>query len=324
MGNADRTTCGREPDAMTVLSNERIAYFNGKYVPESEVRVPFRDRSWIFGDGAFDMTRTFNGRVFKIAEHVERLYRSLKYLRIDPGLSPAKMIEISEEVSARNRHLLGPGEDHWVGQRISRGVHRAEGDSWDHYGPTVIVECMPLPLKARARLFRDGIDVTVPSVRRVPPDSLTPRAKTHNYLNLVMADLEAHARDPESWAVLLDNHGNLCEGLGSNIFVARDGELLTPHERFVLPGVSRATVIELADGLGIPCREADIDLYDAYNADEVFLTSTSLCICPVRSVNGSLIGDGSVPGPITRRLTDAYIDLVDCDFVAQYLKHLAD
>ena len=138
------------------------------------------------------------------------------------------MIEISEEVSARNRHLLGPDEDHWVGQRISRGVHRAEGDNWDHYGPTVIVECMPLPLKARARLFRDGIDVIVPSVRRVPPNSLTPRAKTHNYLNLVMADLEAHARDPESWAVLLDHHGNLCEGLGSNIFVVQGGELLTP------------------------------------------------------------------------------------------------
>jgi branched-chain amino acid aminotransferase len=309
---------------MNALSNERIAYFNGEYLPESEVRVPFRDRSWLYGDGAFDMTRTFNGRVFKIAEHIQRLYRSLKYLRIDPGLSPAQIIEISEQVNERNRHLLGPGEDHWVGQRISRGVHRAEGDNWDHYGPTVIVECMPLPLKARARLFRDGIDVIVPSVRRVPPDSLTPRAKTHNYLNLVMADLEAHAHDPESWAVLLDHHGNLCEGLGSNIFVVRDGELLTPHERFVLPGVSRATVIELAAELGIECREAAIDLYDAYNADEVFLTSTSLCICPVRTVNGSKIGDGGVPGPITRRLTEAYIELVDCDFVAQYLKHLAN
>jgi branched-chain amino acid aminotransferase len=307
---------------MTALSNERIAYFNGEYVPESAVRVPFRDRSWVFGDGAFDMTRTFNGRVFKIAEHVERLYRSLKYLRIDPGLSPAEMIAISEEVSARNRHLLGPDEDHWVGQRISRGVQRADGDNWDHYGPTVIVESMPLPLKARARIFRDGIDVIVPSVRRVPPDSLTPRAKTHNYLNLVMADLEAHVRDPESWAVLLDHQGNLCEGLGSNVFVVRDGDLLTPHARFVLPGVSRATVIELAAKLGVRCREADIDLYDAYNADEMFLTSTSLCICPVRSVNGSTIADGSVPGPLTSRLTDAYVELVACDFVAQHLKHL--
>ncbi len=125
---------------MTALANERIAYFNGDYVPESEVRVPFRDRSWIFGDGAFDMTRTFNGRLFKIREHVERLYRSLKVLRIDPGLSPAEMIAISEEVNGRNLHLLGPDEDQWVGQRISRGVNAVEGDNWDHYGPTVIVE----------------------------------------------------------------------------------------------------------------------------------------------------------------------------------------
>ena len=221
---------------MTALANERIAYFNGDYVPESEVRVPFRDRSWIFGDGAFDMTRTFNGRLFKIREHVERLYRSLKVLRIDPGLSPAEMIAISEEVNGRNLHLLGPDEDQWVGQRISRGVNAVEGDNWDHYGPTVIVESMPLPFKARARLYRDGIDVAVPSVRRVSPDALTPRAKTHNYLNLITGDLEVHAHSPEAWTILLDVNGNLCEGLGANIFVYKDGRLLTPHERYVLPG----------------------------------------------------------------------------------------
>ncbi|HSA81718.1 MAG TPA: aminotransferase class IV [Geminicoccaceae bacterium] len=307
---------------MTALANERIAYFNGEYLPESQVRVPFRDRSWVFGDGAFDMTRTFNGRMFKLKEHVQRLYRSLKVLRIDPGLSPAEMIAVSEEVNARNLHLLGPDEDHWVGQRISRGVNRVEGDNWDHYGPTVIVECMPLPLKARARLYRDGIDVIVPSIRRVPPDALTPRAKTHNYLNLVTADLEVHARDPEAWAVLLDVNGNLCEGLGSNIFVVRDGRLLTPRERYVLPGVSRATAIDLAAHGGIPFAEADIDLYDAYTAEEAFITSTSLCLCPVRSVNGNPVGAGTVPGPLTKRLSDAYARLVDCDFVAQHLKHL--
>ncbi|MCC2663136.1 MAG: branched chain amino acid aminotransferase [Geminicoccaceae bacterium] len=308
---------------MTALANERIAYFNGEYLPESQVRVPFRDRSWIFGDGAFDMTRTFNGRVFKLKEHVLRLYRSLKVLRIDPGLSPAEMIDVSRTVLERNLHLLGPDEDYWLGQRISRGVNRVDGDNWDHYGPTVIVECMPLPLKARARLYRDGIDVVVPSVRRVAPDALTPRAKTHNYLNLITADLEVHAHDPEAWTVLLDVNGNLCEGLGANIFVVKDGRLLTPHERYVLPGVSRATAIELAAEEHIPFAEADIDLYDAYTADEVFITSTSFCICPVRSVNGTTIGAGSVPGPITKRLTDAYVRLVDCDFVAQFLKHLA-
>jgi branched-chain amino acid aminotransferase len=307
---------------MNDLSNERIAYFNGEFVPESRVLVPFRDRSWIFGDGAFDVARTFRGRVFKLEEHVERLYRSLKVLRIDPGLSPSEMIEISRQVIERNVHLLGPDDDYWVAQRISRGVQQVDGDLWDHYGPNVVVECSPLPLKARARLFRDGIDVVVPSVRRVPPDSLTPRAKTHNYLNLITADLEVHAQNPDAWAVLLDVNGNLCEGLGSNIFVVRDGRVLTPRERFVLPGVSRETVIEHAAELDIPLAEADIDLYDAYTADEAFITSTSFCICPVRSVNCNTVGDGSVPGPVTKRLTDAYVRLVGHNFVAQYLKHL--
>lgn len=307
---------------MSAKANERITYFNGKFVPESQVLVPYRDRSWLFGDGCFDVARTFNGKPFRLKEHIERLYRSLKYLRIEIDLDPGRMAAISEEVLDRNRHLLAPDEDYWLAQRVSRGVLEVEGDNWDHRGPNVIVECMPLPLKKRAAHFRDGIEVIVPSVRRVPPDSLTPRAKTHNYLNLVVADNEVHAQNPEAWAVLLDTYGNLCEGLGSNIFVVRDGALLTPRERFVLPGVSRQTAIDLAGQLGIPCRETDIDLYDAYTADEAFLTSTSLCLCPVRVINGTVIGDGKVPGPITKRLTDAYAELVDCDFVGQYLARL--
>jgi branched-chain amino acid aminotransferase len=183
-------------------------------------------------------------------------------------------------------------------------------------------------VRERARLFRDGIRVVVPATRRTPPDALTPRAKTHNYLNLVLAEQEAHSLDPEAWAVLLDAHGNLCEGLGSNLFLVRDGMLLTPRERLVLPGVSRRTVIELAAGLGIGCEERDLDLYDAYTADEAFLTSTSLCLCPVVSVNGTTIGaSGGAPAstvwrPVTARLADAYRSSVDCDFVAQYLRHL--
>src|SRR5262249_54009042 len=149
-------------------------------------------------------------------------------------------------------------------------------------------------------------DVIVPSIRRTPPHTQSPRAKTHNYLNLILADKEVKARHPEAWSLLLDEHGNLCEGIGSNIFVVRDGRLFTPRERYVLPGVSRQTVLEQAAALGIPCEERDIDLYDAVTAAEAFLTSTSLCICPVRSVNGQLIGEGRVPGPITQRLTQAY------------------
>jgi len=304
------------------LGNQRVAWFNGKFVRESEVVIPFRDQGFLRGDAVFDMTRSFNGKAFRIEEHVARLYRSLKYLDIEPGLSKAEMAAVSEEVLERNRHLLGPGEDYWLAQRISRGVSQVPGDNWGHYGPNVIVDCVPLPLRERAKHFRDGIDIVTPSLRRTPPDSLSPRAKMHQYLNLVLADREVKAQNADAWAVLLDVNGNLAEGQGSNIFLVRDGRLTTPRERFVLPGVSRQATIDLARQLGIPFAEQDLDLYDAYTADECFVTSTSLCICGVRSLNGRTFGAGRAPGPITQRLTDAYKEMVGCDFVAQYLARL--
>jgi branched-chain amino acid aminotransferase len=301
----------------------RIAYFNGRYVPETEVVVPFRDRSFNRGDGCFDMTRTFDGRIFRLEEHVERLYRSLRYLSIDVGLEPKEMMAITEQVVARNEPLRAAAGDWWVAQRVSRGVDAVGDEGWADTGPQLIVDCTPLPLRKRAAHFRDGIDVVVPSIRRTPPSALSPRAKTHNYLTVIMADREVKAARPEAWSVLLDENGNLCEGIGSNIFVVRDDRVYTPREQYVLPGVSRRTAMELAARLGIPCEERDLDVYDALTADEVFLTSTSLCICGVRSVNGRPIGNGRVPGPVTRRLTDAYVALVGTDFVAQYLSRLA-
>src|SRR5436190_22571731 len=132
----------------------------------------------------------------------------------------------------------------------------------------------------------------------------------HQCRNRARADREVKAQKPDAWAVLLDVNGNLAEGQGSNIFLVRDGRLLTPRERYVLPGVSRQAVIDLARRLEIPFEEQDIDLYDAYTADECFLTSTSLCICGVRSLNGRSFAAGKVPGPVTQRLIDAYKELV--------------
>ena len=189
-------------------------------------------------------------------------------------------------------------------------------------GPTVIIECTPLPLEPRARLYRDGIDVWIPSTRRISPESLSPRAKSHNYLNLIMADLEAKEFDEEAWAILLDSRGFLTEGIGSNIFVVKDGVAYTPKAQFVLGGISRETAIELAEEIDLDVVETDLDMFDATTSDEVFLTSTSLCICPVRTVQGSTVGDGNIPGPVTKALMDAYVDLVDFDWVGQYLKRL--
>ena len=225
--------------------------------------LPFRDRGFKYGDAAFDMTRTFYGRPFKLKEHIDRFYRSLRYLRIDPRPRAVRDGGGQRGGARPQPPFPDPGHRLLAGPAGSRGVDAVGDEGWEHTGPNVIVECIPLPLKARARLFRDGIDIVVPPTRRVAPDMLSPRAKTHNYLNLITADLEAKAQDKEAWSVLLDAQGHLAEGIGSNIFLVRDGAVLTPHERWVLPGVSRATVIELCGELGIECREADLDLFDA-------------------------------------------------------------
>ena len=302
---------------------ERVAYFNGEIVQESEVRVPFRDRGFKYGDAVFDMTRTFGHRIFKLDPHLDRFYNSLNYVRIDPGITKDEMRDATLEVVAANLKLIGDDEDYWVGQRVSRGIDLVGGEMWaTDGGPTVIIECTPLPLAPRARLYRDGIDMWVPTTRRTGPESLSPRAKSHNYLNLIMADLEAKEYDPEAWAVLLDNRGFLTEGIGSNIFLVKDGVAYTPKEQYVLGGISRETAIELADEIDLDVVETDLDMYDALTSDEIFLTSTSLCICPVRKVQGNSVGNGDVPGPVTKALMDAYVDFVDFDWVGQYLKRL--
>ena len=306
---------------MTQRTNERVAYHNGEIKPESRVLVSFRDRGFKFGEAVFDTARTVEHKPFKLEEHVDRLFRSMRYLQIDAGLTRSELLSISSEVLERNLHLIGPDDDYWLFQRVSPGT----ADPFlgeEAAEPTVIVECTPLPLKARAPLFRDGVRVQIPATRRTPPDAVSPRAKTQNYINLQLADREVRSQDPNAWAVLLDHDGNIAEGLGSNIFFVRDDELLTPRARFVLPGISRETVIDLAGEEGIAVHETDLDLFDAFTCDECFMTSTSLCMVPVSSINGRPIGDGSVPGPVTARLVEAYKRLLDFDFVAQYTNKL--
>jgi branched-chain amino acid aminotransferase len=286
--------------------------------------IPYRDRSWKSGDGAFDMTRTFNGAIFRLKEHIDRFYRSLRYVQIDPGLSPREMIAVSEEVVARNEHLREPHGDWWVCQRVSRGVDAVGDEGWEHTGPNVVVDLTPLPLASRATQFRDGAEVMTTTMRRTAPSMLSPRAKMNNYLNMIVAGQPIKAARPDAWPVLLDENGNLAEGSGSNIFIVQDGALRTPKERYVLPGVSRQMTMDLAAKLGIPCTETDIDLFDAANADEMFLTSTSLCILPVRCFNGAPIGPHpwAGAGPVTQRLIRAYVAEVGCDFVQQYLDRI--
>ena len=300
------------------MASERVAYVNGEIVPESRASISIHDRGFLQGYSVFDTTRTFNHKIFKLDEHLHRFYNSLKYARLDPGMDISQMAQITMQVLETNLPLINNDDDYWVTQRVSRGISGPDGEM-----PTVIVESVPLPFAARARYYKDGMPVVIPSVRRTPPEVLSPRAKIQNYANLVQAEFEVKDKNPDGWPILLDMNGNLCEGPGSNFFIVKNGAVVTPREQFVLAGISRATTIELAQELGIETREEDIDLYDAYTADESFVTSTSFCICPVSSINGSLVGDSkTVPGPVTSRLLTAYSGLVGIDIQGQYLSRL--
>ena len=165
------------PDAMVV-------YFNGEMMPVDQVGISIYDRGFLYGDAVFDATRTFGGQTFRLNRHIDRLYNSLRYLRIEAPLSKAEMTAATEAVVAQNYPLLPAGQDMWVMQRISRGV-----ESPDRAGgltPTILIESHAIPFASRAPLYRDGARVSTPSVPRIPPRFLSPRAKTHNYLNLIL------------------------------------------------------------------------------------------------------------------------------------------
>ena len=301
------------------MNNKRIAYVNGQIGLETEAKISFNDVGFLYGDAVFDTTRTFGGKIFRLEQHLDRFYQSLKYMRIDPLMSKSEMSDITMDILQHNLPLLKENEDYWVSQRVSRGVRQDLGGLSN---PTVVIETFPLPLKQRALLYKEGIQLVTPSVRRTPPESQSPRTKVHNYINIVQADLEVKSQNPNGSALLLDVNGNLCEGMGANIFLVKDGEIFTPNEQYILAGISRQVTIDLAHELGINVTEKNLDLYDAYTADEIFVTSTSYCICPVVSVNGSKPENQDIPGPVTKRLTDAYSGMVGIDIVGQYLAHL--
>ncbi len=296
------------------VQTERVAYFRGKIVPESQVLISFRDSSAIHGEGVYDTARTFDGRIFKLGEHLDRLWRSMRYLRIEPPVSFQELEEISNEVARRNVAICN--QDVWVTQRVSPGAPREFGGDGI---PTLIVECLPLPFAMRSQYFKTGISMQTPSVRRTPPWALSPQAKTVNYLNFIVAGREIAAIRPGAWPILLDEHGNLTEGGGANIFLVHDKTLSTPRTQYVLPGITRSTVIELAISRDFTVVERDIGMFEAIQADEIFLTATSLCVCPVSDINGHTPASNQIPGPVTGQLQHAFSALVGIDVVGQYL-----
>lgn len=297
----------------------RVAYLNGEYLPEAETKISIRDAGVVYGDGVFDTARTFDGKLFRMKEHLDRLADSLAYARIDAGISMDDLLAATEELVARNEAARRDGEDWWVTARVTSGQQSFDGEPAPNTGATVMIDSVPLPLRARANFFRDGIAAVIPGRRRVHPEALSPNAKTNNYMNMIIAQREVAAVSSGAWALMLDVNGDIAEGPGSNIFVVRNGVVFTPTSEYVLAGISRAVVIELCGSLGIECREETLSVHTAMTADEAFFTSTSLCACPVSTLNGARFRAG-IPGPVTKRIMDAFADLVGMDYVAQYLQ----
>jgi branched-chain amino acid aminotransferase len=294
---------------------EPTVYVNGNFVAASQATISVFDRGFRLGDAVFDTSRTFRHRPYKLREHLERLQRSLHFTRLDLGMSLDEVEAITLQVVERNIPLLAEHDDVWIHQVVSRGPLRASGAS------TLVVMTEPLPFASFARYYRLGVPLITPSIRHTPPQCVEPRIKTVSRLNLVLADLEVRQADADAYALLLDLDGNITEYTSGNFFIVRQGRLLTPFERNSLGGIARETVLEFAEELGIPTREADITPYDACNAEEAFITSTSKSILPVRCLNGIRIGT-HLPGPITKRLLDHWSSRVEVDIVEQALHHL--
>ena len=302
---------------------ERQVWINGRMVPESQGFISFRDLGIIYGEGVFDTARTFGGRLFRLSDHIDRLYDSLAYARIDPGMTKAEMTAATEEVLVANLPVLRPGEDYWVTQRVTAGIRALDGEPQSATGATVMIECAPLPLRARARYFRDGIDAVTATRPKIAPHALSPRAKTTNYLNMMLAQAEVADIVPGGWAIQLDDRGNLAEGPGNNVFFVKDSKVYTPSDEVVLAGVSRQVVNEICGKSQIPLVIGDVTSVMAAGAEEAFFTSTSLCACPVRSLDGRIL-PGGAPGPVTRRIMEAFAAEAGFDYVGQYLAFLSD
>ena len=300
---------------------EHIAYFNGEWVPNSEGKIDPFDRGFTMGDAVFDLERTFDGRIFRLKEHLDRLYRSLQYVRLDAGMSMDEMTENTEELVRRNEPMRPPGGDYMVRQVVTRGTpptKGTQGSVLEPMTPTVINMVSLIALSGYANGYEKGASVVFPSVRGYSSSSLDPKAKHYSRGNFVLAQLQTADVDSDAPPVLLDQDGNIAENVSANFFVVTDGVIRSPGDSNILQGISRMVVFQLACQLGIPIVEEALQPYDVYTADETFLTNSVYQLLPVGTVDNRQIGD-QVPGPISKQLLAAWSEMVGVDIVGQAL-----
>ncbi len=283
-----------------------IIYFDGEYVQEEEARVSVFDHGLLYGDGVFEGIRAYHGRVFKLQEHIDRLYESARTIQLKIDLTPEEMTGVVLETLRRNDLRDG---------YIRLVVTRGKGDLGldPRKCPRALVFCIAAGIRLYPEeLYEKGLEVVTVSTRRNIPEAMNPRVKSLNYLNNIMAKIEANlTNSPE--AIMLNNDGYVAEATGDNIFIVKHGELITPPPFVgILEGITRNAVMKLAEKRGIEVLEKLFTRHDVFTADECFLTGTAAEVIPVVKVDGRVVGEGQ-PGEITKSLIADFRELTKVD-----------
>lgn len=280
----------------------RVVYLDGEWVPTEEAKISVYDHGLLYGDGVFEGIRAYNGRVFRLREHLERLYRSAKTIWLTIPLSMGEMEEAILETLRRNGL-----RDAYIRVVVTRGKGDLGLDPRKCPKPTVFIITDAIELYP-PEFYEKGLEVITVATRRNIPTALNPGIKSLNYLNNILAKIEVIQAGLVE-GIMLNAEGYVAEATGDNVFLVEKGHLVTPPPYVgILEGITRNAVIELARGMGLVVEERVFTQHVLYNADECFLTGTAAEVIPVVKVDGRIIGDGR-PGPLTRRLMAAFREL---------------
>ncbi len=304
---------------------QRLVYFNGDFVPESEAKISIYDSALMFGDMVFEMTRSFNKKQFLIEKHIERLFNGLKILDIDPCISMHELQDICENVQQKNEPFFEPDDEHRLMINISRGplgIYAGKVNSLESR-PTIVVADFPLKwtVIGMSRFYSSGINCVIPSQRAIPATLMDPKIKNRSRIWYQMANIEmSRIKGDNNWALLIDPDGFITEGTGNNFFIIKEGIIYTSQGRNVLRGTRREYIFTLADQLGIKCYEKNIEPYDVSCADEAFVTGTPFCILPVTQFQSRDIAQGCF-GKITKQLLTQWSNNVGIDIQQQIINY---
>jgi len=278
-------------------------YIDGEWYPREAAKVSVFDHGLLYGDGVFEGIRVYNRRVFRHDAHLDRLYASAQALALAIPLPRDQMKAAVEETVRRNQR-----DDVYVRLIVTRGVGELGIDPLSCPRPSVIIIVNDVRVYPR-ELYAGGIKVMTSATRQVSHEAVDPRIKSLNYLKNILAKIDAQQAGAHE-AIMLNAEGFIAECTADNLFVVRAGQLLTPSPQDgALGGITRGVILELAAEARIPGAEARLTRYDLYTADEAFVTGTGAELMPIASADGRPLGGGR-PGPITKRLTDAFHALV--------------